>query len=255
MGKTRAEDPAPHRQVYVETLISASLDRLWKLSQDPDTHPRWDLRFSAIIPEGTGAGEPVQFRYEFRLPFHTISGTGISLGHRTREGGQATSVLKFSTADPLSPIGPGAGYWRYIPTDRGIRFITGYDYRPGLGIAGRLLDRRLIRPALGWATAVSFDRLRLWAETGLDPATARTAWLLDAAARAAGLAAAAALLKRSRTHPGRWAAGLPALAVAAAALTFPAHRSVPRARRCLRRPPDRRAASAPSSLATLPAPQ
>lgn len=255
MGKASRDKPPGPERIYVEAFIRAPLDRLWALSQDPGAHPRWDLRFTAIIPTGTGSDGNTRFRYEFKLPFHTIRGTGISLGHRHRADGQATSVLKFSTTDPLSPIGPGAGYWRYVPTQGGVRFITGYDYEPGLGLLGRLLDRRVTRPALGWATAWSFDRLRLWAESDVDPATARTAWILDRTARAIGLAGAALLLRRYFAGPGRHAAP-PLLATAAttAVFTVRAHRTVPRARRCLRQALDKHAGATPSALATLPAP-
>ncbi|GAA1675953.1 hypothetical protein GCM10010977_22120 [Citricoccus zhacaiensis] len=255
MGRIYRGAPSVRERIYVETFIRAPLDRLWEMSQDPGAHPRWDLRFTAIVPTGTGSDGNTRFRYEFKLPFHTIRGTGISLGHRRRADGQATSVLKFSTTDPLSPIGSGAGYWRYVPCEGGVRFITGYDYEPGLGLVGRVLDRRVTRPALGWATAWSFDRLRLWAESDVDPATARTAWILDRTARAGGLAVAALLLRRSEAGPGHPTA-LPLLAVAAvtAVFTIPVHRTVPRARRCLRHAPDKHAGAAPSALATLPAP-
>jgi hypothetical protein len=244
------------RQVYVELLIRAPLERLWELSQDPELHPRWDLRFSRIVPLSQGADGLARFRYEFRLPFHAIAGTGTSLGHRHRDDGQSTSVLKFCTDDALSPIGPGSGYWRYIPTDQGIRFITGYHYRPGLGLPGRALDSGVIRPALGWATALSFDRLRLWAESGLDPRTARNRWLADAAARAACAVAAVVLLRRplAGLNGGAVLDACLCVTAAAAALWFPSHPSVPRARRCLRRPPDRRSGLAPSALDTLPEP-
>ena len=75
-----------------------------------------------------------------------------------------TSALRFSTPDRWSPIRSGRGYWRYEPAPGGIRFITGYDYDPGWGP----LDV-LVRPALGWATAWSFDRLRIWLEGGPEP--------------------------------------------------------------------------------------
>ncbi len=238
------------RPLYVEIRIRADMDRVWELSQDPDAHPRWDLRFSRIIPVDQDEQGQVRFRYEFLLPLHTIKGTGTSLGHRHRRDGQATSVLKFDTADWLSPIGPGSGYWRYIPTGDGLRFITGYNYRPGMGAIGRALDARAIRPALGWATAISFDRLRMWAESGLDPATARNRWFLDAGARAGGVLLAAGLFRRAtaRRSPGTAALGA---AAALAAICIPAHRSVPRAGRCLRTAPDTRAARAPSTLAGL----
>ncbi|MGC1207037.1 MAG: hypothetical protein WA880_03665 [Ornithinimicrobium sp.] len=42
-----------------------------------------------------------------------------------------------------------------MPTDDGIRFLTGYDYTPRCGWIGEVLDRYAIRPAMGWATAWS----------------------------------------------------------------------------------------------------
>ncbi|MDQ0635209.1 hypothetical protein QFZ40_003118 [Arthrobacter pascens] len=244
-----------HRQVYVEIAIRAPMERLWTLSQDPDLHPRWDLRFSRIVPTGREPDGPTRFRYEFRLPFHTIKGTGTSLGNRFRGDGQATSVLKFSTTDPLSPIGPGSGYWRYIPTEQGVRFVTGYNYQPGMGRFGGMLDGPVIRPLLGWATALSFDRLRLWAESDVDPRQSRNRWIIDATARSAGLLAAAFLIRPAFTSGRADAALILALGTALAALVTPSHWTVPRARRCLRRAPDRRSALAPSALGSLPSPE
>jgi len=106
--------------------------------------------------------------YERRLPLHTIRGTGTSLGERQRPDGTRTSALRFTTADRLSPLGDGRGYWRYIPTEHGVRFITGYDYEAGWGA---LVDRLFMRRLIGWMTAFSFDRLRIWAETGVVPET------------------------------------------------------------------------------------
>ena len=51
----------------------------------------------------------------------------------------------------------------------GVRFITRYDYEVRWGLIGRALDRLVVRPLMGWATAWSFDRLRLWIETGVEP--------------------------------------------------------------------------------------
>lgn len=236
--------------IHVEILVRAPMERVWKLSQDTDLHPRWDLRFSRIVPLRHGDEGPVDFRYEFRLLLHAIHGRGTSLGHRHREDGQATSVLKFDTADPLSPIGAGSGYWRYIPTKDGLRFITGFNYRPGMGVVGKALDSTVIRPALGWATALSFDRLRLWAESDVDPRTARNRWLLDAGARTGSLLAAGLLLRRARTTSSK-AVAMVGVAAALSSFTIPSHWTVPRARRCLRRAPDARAARAPSTLAGL----
>ncbi|VXB30163.1 conserved hypothetical protein [Arthrobacter sp. 9AX] len=244
---------ARHKPIYVEVAIRAPMGRVWQLSQDTSLHARWDLRFTRIIPTGVNHQGLLHFRYEFRLPFHVIHGTGTSLGHRHRSDGQATSVLKFDTADMLSPIGRGSGYWRYIPAEHGLRFITGYNYSPGMGAAGRLLDSWLFRPALGWATAISFDRLRLWAEVGLDPKVSRNRWFMDAAARVTATLMACLLLRRAveAQSPG---GGITAFAAALVPWLVPAHRTVPRAGRCLRRAPDERSGRAPSALAGLDAP-
>ena len=112
----------------------------------------------------SGRREPVPLRVA--LPLHPLAGTGISLGERRRADGTRTSALRFTTCDRLSPLGDGRGYWRYVPTPAGVRFLTGYDYRPGWG---RVADAIGIRRLLGWMTAWSFDRLRIWAETGQPP--------------------------------------------------------------------------------------
>lgn len=149
------------RPLYVETFIRADLERVWELTQDSEQHPRWDLRFSAIRPLGTDGGGRTRFRYERTLPFHVIRGEGVSLGEKTRPDGTCTSALGFSTEDRWSPLRSGRGFWRYVPTDSGVRFITGYDYRPGWG---RVADV-VMRPVILWMTAWSFDRLRIWAES------------------------------------------------------------------------------------------
>ena len=172
LGAVSRRDPAgrPPRggaaaPLWVETTIRAPLDRVWELTQTPTEHVRWDLRFSRIVPEADLPGGGWRFRYERSLPGHVISGTGTSLGERGRPDGTRTSALRFDTADRLSPLRAGRGYWRYVPVADGVRFVTGYDYEPGFG---RLLDR-LLRPVVLWMTAWSFDRLRIWAETGTPP--------------------------------------------------------------------------------------
>ena len=34
--------------IYVETLIQADLEDVWRHTQTPELHARWDLRFSDI---------------------------------------------------------------------------------------------------------------------------------------------------------------------------------------------------------------
>jgi uncharacterized protein YjeT (DUF2065 family) len=157
--------------IYVDIEIRDDVDHIWRLTQDPALHQRWDLRFTSIeyLPRPNPA-EPQQFLYETRIGFGlAIKGTGESMGQRVSAGGASTSSLKFSSADPKSLIVEGSGYWRYVPTNCGLRFLTWYDYKVRFGLAGRLADRLAFRPLIGWATAWSFDRLRIWAETGRDP--------------------------------------------------------------------------------------
>ena len=134
-------------------------------------HERWDLRFNRIryLPRESLA-EPQRFLYETRLGFGlSIKGTGESVGHRALDSGESTSSLKFASEDPKSLIWQGSGYWRYVPVEDGLRFLTWYDYQVRFGVFGRMVDRIAFRPVIGWATAWSFDRLRLWAEAGQSP--------------------------------------------------------------------------------------
>lgn len=162
------------RALYVEILIRAPLDVIWDLTQDPDAHVRWDARFTSIVPLREREDGAQEFAYALNLRVHTIRGTGVSLGTRVGRHGERTSALLFSSSDPLTPLADGRGYWRYIPTDEGVRFLTGYDYRPGWGALGRAFDPFLVRPYVWWLTAHSFDRLRMWAEDGVVPE--RTSW-------------------------------------------------------------------------------
>lgn len=157
------------RALYVEILIRAPMDRVWNLTQDPEQHVRWDGRFSAIRPTEKRPDGAQCFQYELDLGVHTITGTGVSLGEKRGENGGRTSALLFSTADLLSPLGAGRGYWRYLPHPDGVRFITGYDYQPTWGPLGRVLDTIVTRRCVWWLTAWSFDRLRIWAEEGIEP--------------------------------------------------------------------------------------
>jgi hypothetical protein len=157
--------------IYVELEIDAGIDDVWRLSQTPDLHERWDLRFSRIkyLLRDTES-EPQRFLYETRIGFGmSIAGTGESVGERAGGDGSAISSLRFDSDDPKSLIRRGTGYWRYIPTDASMRFLTWYDYEVRFGSVGRLVDRMVFRPLLGWATAWSFDRLRLWIEEGQAP--------------------------------------------------------------------------------------
>jgi DoxX-like family len=173
--------------IYVEILIRAPMEALWDHTQTPTLHERWDLRFSRIeyLPRGSET-EPQRFLYATRIGFGLqVAGEGESVGERGLADGSRSSALKFSSADARSIIREGSGYWKYIPTHDGIRFLTWYDYRTRFGNVGALFDRFAFRPVIGWATAWSFDRLRLWLEEGIDPALVMRQTLVHFVARAA----------------------------------------------------------------------
>lgn len=154
--------------IYVEARIRGSVDEIWRLTQDPRLHERWDLRFSSIeyLPESGQARQ--RFRYRTRLGLLDIEGWGEAIGEKLTER-QRTSALKFGSESPLSLIREGSGYWKYEGLDKEVRFVTGFDYKVRWGTLGRLIDRVFLRPLMGWATAWSFDRLRLWIEEGAEP--------------------------------------------------------------------------------------
>jgi hypothetical protein len=225
--------------LYVETEIHAPMDRLWLLTQNPAQHRRWDLRFKEIEPLPSEVGGPARFRYATRLlPFLTVAGTGVHAGERRRADGGCTSALRFASDHPLSLICEGSGYWRYLPGTDAIGFVTGYDYRPRWGMAGRLVDAVLFRPLMGWATAWSFDRLRIWLECGVPPEAARNHAIIEFGIRLLAVAAATAL------HP------LAGVAVALPAVLVPPMPTTPAARRCRRSPS--RSVRPPRIAATLP---
>jgi uncharacterized membrane protein YphA (DoxX/SURF4 family) len=171
--------------IYVEIRIRAPMQYLWDHTQRPELHEQWDLRFSEItyLPR-PDASEPQRFRYATRIGGGiTIEGEGESVGTRDLPNGEHVSALSFSSADPRSLILRGSGYWKYIPTSDGIRFLTRYDYETRFGQFGRFADSAFFKPLMGWATAWSFDRLRLWLEKGVDPRSARRQWLTHAVAR------------------------------------------------------------------------
>ncbi|GAA1610128.1 hypothetical protein GCM10009733_002930 [Nonomuraea maheshkhaliensis] len=234
-------------RVYVETLIKADMEEVWQATQDLTQHQRWDLRFGRIQPlpggrlryttlgvSGTAVATQSRHRAESttgsRHGGTTANRAGSTIGTRTgnragNRSGSRTSALRFGSTHPLSPIRSGSGYWRYLPAPAGgVRFLTGYRYRPNV------LPTRL----MWWATAWSFDRLRLWLETGRTPERLLRQALAEAALRTAAVALAACVLPP-----------LAVLAVAALALTVPPLPTTPAARRCLRRPQQGNGATTP----------
>jgi hypothetical protein len=184
--------------IYVERFIRTDLDRLWEYTQDPSLHERWDMRFSSItyLPRASDR-EPQRFLYATRIGFGVrIVGESESIGDVTADNGSRTSRLKFWSDSMLSLIREGSGYWRYIPGDGGIRFLTYYDYSTRFGAAGYLVDL-IFRPLIGWATARSFDTLALWLEEGVAP---ERAGLRPRASRCLR----APIVRCCRSIAGRW---------------------------------------------------
>jgi DoxX-like family len=205
--------------IYVEVLVRAPMDALWAHTQKPALHEQWDLRFSRIeyLPSSRDS-DPQRFRYTTRIGCGLeVRGEGETVGHRRLGDGSASSALKFASAEPVSLIREGSGYWKYIPTAEGVRFLTWYDYRTRFGAVGAVVDRLIFRPLIGWATAWSFDRLRLWLEERVDPAQAVRQTLVHFLARlalAAVFAYQGAIPKLLARHADELAmledAGLPA---------------------------------------------
>ena len=172
--------------IYVEIAIAGAIDDVWTRTQEPSLHEQWDLRFTAIeyLPRPDPAA-PQRFLYATRVGFGLgIEGEGQSVGNHDGPGGVRTSALEFWSDDRRSLIRRGSGYWKYIPVPGGVTFLTWYDYETRFGLAGRAVDL-VFRPLLGWATAWSFDRLRLWIERGIDPAVSLQRSLVHATARLA----------------------------------------------------------------------
>jgi len=82
------------------------MEDVWRLTQDPASHERWDLRFSEIrdLPRLSDE-EPHRFRYATRIGLGLrIEGDGESVGTRDGPQGERTSALKFRSDDPKSLI-------------------------------------------------------------------------------------------------------------------------------------------------------
>src|SRR5205823_8033662 len=126
--------------IYVEIFIRSSIEEVWRLTQTPEQHERWDLRFTSIeyLPRACPE-KPQRFRYTTRIGLGiTIAGEGETVGESNGTDGKRSSALKFWSDDSKSLIRRGSGYWSYVPTQDGVRFLTLYDYETRFGKAGVL---------------------------------------------------------------------------------------------------------------------
>lgn len=160
------------KPIYVEVDILAPIEEAWTYTQNPKLHEQWDLRFTSITYiEKKSAEEPQRFTYETKvMPGVVVRGWGESKGEHEKKDGTKTSSLHFGTPQKISPIAEGKGYWQYIPHEKGLTFLTQYDYDVRYGKLGKLFDA-MFRPIMGWATALSFDVLKRWLEKGENPAS------------------------------------------------------------------------------------
>lgn len=157
--------------LYIETTIDCEMDVLWAHTQNPARHQQWDLRFSTIeyLPK-ENPDDAQHFLYSRKIgPGLSVRGVGESAGMKSKENGEATSALKFSSDSPFSLIKEGSGYWKYIPGPGGIKFLTGYNYQTRWGLPGKIIDKVLFRPLMLRATAWSFDCLKNWLEKEINP--------------------------------------------------------------------------------------
>ncbi|MFH0345842.1 hypothetical protein ACHADS_04625 [Bacillus vallismortis] len=159
------------KPIYVEIEMRSDLDTLWEYTQTPALHKEWDLRFSNITYLPKQQYEKQKFLYETRIGFGLkVSGTGETVGVFDKYSSERVSSLAFGSDHPLSLIRRGNGYWKYIQRDNGnMTFLTQYQYKTVYGLPGIWIDCLFFRPLLGWATAWSFDVLRLWIEQNKHP--------------------------------------------------------------------------------------
>ncbi len=145
--------------VHVAIRLDAPLAEVWRITQDHRLHPRWDHRFTAIemLAADGAITTGTVMRYEKRIAGVTVRGHGRYKLHRPMQ----QSTFEFWSDDWRSPIRRGVGLWRYRAlADGGVDFRTSYTYEVRWGVAGKLLDRLILRRWFQWETERSFARLR-----------------------------------------------------------------------------------------------
>ena len=142
------------------------------MTQNPELHEQWDLRFSSItyLPKKS-EDDPQVFLYETKLGCGVkVAGWGKSIGTHNKEDGSKTSSLHFGTNQKISPICEGKDIGNIY------RQITKPHFSPNMTMMyvmvylDGLLDL-FFRPIMGWATTLSFDVLKRWIEKGESPRT------------------------------------------------------------------------------------
>ncbi len=151
-----------HRKIVVEAFVRAPVEEVWRRTQEPAEHVRWDLRFDEIAYV-----DGVDERGFHAMEYRTSIGFGVAIhgvGRYRHSTPLAHSSFEFDSSDWKSLIRGGTGLWLYEPIAGGTYFKTVFDYEPRFWIAGALVDRFLFRPMFRLATEWSFETLRLWCE-------------------------------------------------------------------------------------------
>ena len=148
------------RKIVVEAIIPAPVDIVWRRSQDPEDHVRWDIRFDVIRypPEQDARGFHL-------MDYRTSVALGIiiwGIGRYLHSTPLQHSTFEFDSDDWKSLIRHGRGIWLYRSCVQGTYFKTVYDYDARYGIFGQIVDWLVFRPLLQLATEWSFETLRLW---------------------------------------------------------------------------------------------
>lgn len=168
---SRVPSPGAARKVVVEVFIPAPVEEVWRRTQEPDAHVRWDLRFTTIrYLDATDARGFHLMDYRTRMGFGLeVKGFGRYLHSTPLEH----STFEFDSEDPLSLITRGRGVWMYEPRAGGTLFRTVFDYEVRHGALGLVVDGLLFRPLMQLATEWGFETLRRWCAGEVDAPEAR----------------------------------------------------------------------------------
>lgn len=160
------------RSIYVETPVRTTLETALHFTQSPRLLTQWDLRFTSIdYLLRSDPDLPQRFHYSRRTRLGVrFNGEG-EIKDLVRHADDVWSyTVRFWSVNGKSFIRSGTSNWHYSVAGEQVYLGTDLDYDVRHGFIGELTDRLVMRPLLGWATAWSFDCLRLWLEEGIPPA-------------------------------------------------------------------------------------
>jgi uncharacterized protein YndB with AHSA1/START domain len=159
--RVRRHGPAAAaNKIVVEVLVPAPVDEVWRRTQDPAEHVRWDIRFTDIryLEEHDARGFR-KLRYRTRIALGVeVEGVGAYLHSEPPHH----STFEFDSDDWKSLIQKGRGIWMYEARPEGTFFKTVYDYEIRHGLVGHVLDALFFRRMLQLATEYGFETLRRW---------------------------------------------------------------------------------------------